>query len=202
MNLDYDIGYKDLQLFPSNIRIVYNEEGKNIAKFLKYTSFNYNDSNVWNNQNKYIQQLKTYIEKESVEYINRYIPETSIHLGRGWVQLYKTGQNIDIHHHGYSLLACVFYVSVPENGGDLILVDPRGSVIEYNIFSQESAFNATSARFIPKEGALIFFPGYMLHYTERNLSNDNRICIAANFFRTEQLTTKEKILPDEEYTSN
>ena len=67
MNLDYDIGYKDLQLFPSNIRIVYNEEGKNIAKFLKYTSFNYNDSNVWNNQNKYIQQLKTYIEKDEAK---------------------------------------------------------------------------------------------------------------------------------------
>ena len=202
MNLDYDIGYKDLQLFPSNIRIVYNEEGKNIAKFLKYTSFNYNDSNVWNNQNKYIQQLKSYIEKESIEYVNRFTPGVSIHLGRGWTQYYKPGQNIGVHHHGYSLLTCIFYVSVPEKSGDLILIDPRGSVIEYDIYQYDSALGATSARFVPQEGALIFIPGYMLHYTENNLSNDTRICIAANFFRNQHPDVKERILPDEEYTSN
>ena len=202
MKLDYEHGCKDYSLYPSNVRIVFNEEGINIAKFLKYTGFDYSKRNIWDTQNKYILQLKELIIKESHQYIITNMSNIPIHLGRAWTQMYRPSECISVHHHGYSLLTCVFYISVPEKSGDLILIDPRGSVIEYDIYRADAALGATSARFVPQEGALIFIPGYMLHYTENNLSNDTRICIAANFFRNQHPDVKERILPDEEYTSN
>lgn len=202
MLLNYDEGCRDIVAFPTNIRVIYEQQGIELAKYLNYTAFDEKKRNIWENSNIYIQKLKTYMDEQGKLFVQEKMQNIPIHLGRAWIQIYNKNQCIDVHHHAYSILTCVFYVTVPENSGDLILVDPRGSVIQYDIYRSEAALDATSIRFKPKEGSLIFFPGYMLHYTELNVNDKKRRCIAANFFRDQHPEVKERILPDEEYSSN
>lgn len=199
MILDYDRGIKDTIIFPTKVRIVYNEDTIHLAKMINSTAFDENKRNIWENtSNIYIQRLKTLMDTEGKNMSKEMMGNAPIHIGRAWTQL----NHIGIHHHAYALLTGVFYVTIPENSGDLILIDPRGSVIEYDIYNTKEAISSSSARFIPRQGALIFFPGYVLHYSEKNQTNEKRRCIAANFFRDQHPEVKERILPDEEYSSN
>ena len=82
------------------------------------------------------------------------------------VNFYKdfNGQHI---HDG--VLSGVFYLSVPKNSGNLILVDPRPVGILKNNFSIK-----------PEPLALVLFPSWLEHYVEPNLSNEPRISISFN----------------------
>jgi uncharacterized protein (TIGR02466 family) len=82
------------------------------------------------------------------------------------------------HHHPGFLLVAVYYVALPENSGDLLLIDPRGSV-NWHIFTEEHGRSSRSYhRFRPEPGLLIIQPGYLMHMVETNISLDNRISIA------------------------
>ena len=91
----------------------------------------------------------------------------------------EPGKNLDVHAHGGIAFAAVYYVNVPDNSGDLLLLDPRGGV---NWFSETAGTNSSQIyhRIKPKAGHLVVFPGFLLHEVETNKSQDTRMCIANN----------------------
>ena len=100
-------------------------------------------------------------------------------LTRSWMSRQKPGKNLDVHAHGGIAFAAVYYVNVPDNSGDLLLLDPRGGV---NWFSETAGTNSSQIyhRIKPKAGHLVVFPGFLLHEVETNKSQDVRMCIANN----------------------
>jgi uncharacterized protein (TIGR02466 family) len=86
---------------------------------------------------------------------------------------------LHVHDHGGVIVACVYYVKAPENSGDLLLIDPRGSV-NWDWESKDGFDGAKYKRVKPKEGKLVIFPGYVLHAVDPNNSKEERVSIAIN----------------------
>jgi uncharacterized protein (TIGR02466 family) len=86
------------------------------------------------------------------------------------------------HHHIALDLVGVYYNQVPENSGDLLLYETRGSI---NYVWQDPSITTDAwgrsgrvvYRIKPEVGKLIMFPNYLFHSVETNLSNSARISI-------------------------
>lgn len=88
----------------------------------------------------------------------------------------------DTPHYHYGTLVGVYYVSTPENCGDMLLHDPRGSIYWENLnFVPDDPFatkrTRTYHRIRPQSGLLVIFPSFLTHSVETNLSNQKRISI-------------------------
>jgi len=85
------------------------------------------------------------------------------------------------HHQGLDLIG-VYYVTVPENSGDILLFETRGSINrlwEDPMVTPDSMGRTGRVyyRHKPQVGTLIMFPSYIFHAVETNLSDENRISI-------------------------
>ena len=91
------------------------------------------------------------------------------------------GNNNSPHHHPECMLAVVYYVKVPENSGDILLHDPRGSIL-WRDPQARTDITWDSYRpyhkITPVPGMLLIFPGYVIHSVESNLSKEMRLSIA------------------------
>lgn len=95
--------------------------------------------------------------------------------------LYPNECDTPHHHLGLDLVG-VYWVTVPENSGDLLLIDPRGQVPwvwEEPLVTPDNQWRTGRAylRYKPKVGTLVLFPSYLFHSVETNLSNETRISI-------------------------
>ncbi len=83
-----------------------------------------------------------------------------------WFNDMGPGDRTSLHAHEEDdeLLSAVYYVTVPENSGDLVL------------YSEPAAI-----RIRPEEGLLVLFPPDLEHEVEENRSGASRLSIAFNF---------------------
>lgn len=91
------------------------------------------------------------------------------------------GQNNTPHHHPDCMLAVVYYVKVPPKSGDILLHDPRGSILWQDPQARTDVDWESYRpyhKITPVEGQLLIFPGYIVHSVENNLSDEIRISIA------------------------
>lgn len=84
---------------------------------------------------------------------------------------YKNNYNGAHTHSG--IISGVFYCHVPENSGNLVLVNPA-------VRSDGHLLRAPNYVIKPERLALILFPSWLEHYVEPNLSEDKRISISFN----------------------
>lgn len=90
-------------------------------------------------------------------------------------------KNNSPHHHPECLLAVVYYVVVPKNSGDILLHDPRGSVLWRDPQARTDVTWESYRpyhKITPTSGMLLIFPGYVVHSVETNLSKEMRLSIA------------------------
>lgn len=91
------------------------------------------------------------------------------------------GKNNSPHHHPDCMLAVVYYVKIPLNSGDILLHDPRGSILWQDPQARTDV-NWQSYRpyhkITPTPGMLLIVPGYVVHSVETNLSQEMRLSIA------------------------
>lgn len=83
-----------------------------------------------------------------------------------WLNEMKPGDVTTAHTHDDTdeILSCVYYVKVPENSGDLILIhNNEKTVIK------------------PEEGVFVYFSPDTLHEVTKNESSTSRLSIAFNF---------------------
>jgi hypothetical protein len=91
------------------------------------------------------------------------------------------GNNNSPHHHPECMLAVVYYVKVPENSGDILLHDPRGSILWKDPQARTDVTWESYRpyhKITPVPGMLLIFPGYVVHSVESNLSTEMRLSIA------------------------
>lgn len=87
-----------------------------------------------------------------------------------WAHIIEHNQSTMIHSHGDSqdALSWCYYAKYPENGGKLVFMG--------------SAFNKDFRVAVPGyEGLLVIFPGYLNHFTQRNVSGEVRVSLSGNF---------------------
>ena len=85
------------------------------------------------------------------------------------------------HIHPNNNISSAYYVTAPENSGDIVFYDPRSAnTIRAPISSNANKLNSNSFTVQPKEGLLILFPSYLHHSVNRNDSEEERIVISFN----------------------
>lgn len=99
-----------------------------------------------------------------------------------WVNINKKGDYNQKHTHlNTNVFLCgVYYVSVPENSGDIKFYDPRGPYIVGMVDHQYYSDGFTYYKIKPEEGMVIFFPPWLEHDVDTNESDEDRISIAFN----------------------
>lgn len=111
---------------------------------------------------------------------------------RSWVNHVEPGGKLTFHDHG-GHLAVSYYMSTPENCGDLLLIDSRGSTNGWDNIQENSTSrkidvanhvsNRKYVRVKPVVGRIVFFPTYVIHGVEPNFSGRTRIGLACNMER-------------------
>lgn len=108
-----------------------------------------------------------------------------------WLNINKEhGYNLP-HGHPNTHFACVYYVKVPEDSqAPIHFINPDAGKLNWasSMDKFENDWNETSYRsdlkvdytHDPKEGDLLIFPSYLLHYVEQNRCSEDRVCIAFN----------------------
>ena len=94
-----------------------------------------------------------------------------------WVNVNKTYAYNVMHSHGRADLIAIYYVVLPENSGNFVVMRNDGS--QYcNLY--QSRQDLLELTIHPKEGRLYLLPGYLWHYVEANRSEEDRISISFN----------------------
>jgi len=97
-----------------------------------------------------------------------------------WYNINPSGASNNAHDHPGCDLAGVFYVKVPENSGDLILINPH-NFVQANYINAISPLNPLEHHKVkPIEGRFVMFPAHMTHYVTKNNSKSDRMSIAMN----------------------
>jgi uncharacterized protein (TIGR02466 family) len=82
---------------------------------------------------------------------------------------------IQPHHHGMTLVSWVYYLTVGEDTGDIVFVDPKGnnswSYFTLKEIDPNKVNGMVTYKVHPKPNQLIIFPGWLEHYVEPNKSN-------------------------------
>jgi len=106
-------------------------------------------------------------------------------LGNMWANINYPGSSNAIHMHPNCLWSGSYYVTVPENSGNIYFEDPRTpSLMTMPRRNQELPVN--SRRMIesqPRAGRAIMFPAWLNHGVNENQSDQIRISIAFNFLQ-------------------
>lgn len=106
--------------------------------------------------------------------LNSHISELSF-----WVNINKSYNYNVMHSHGRADLIGIYYVSVPENSGNFVILRNDGS--QYcNLYDMNP--DLLEVNLEPKEGRLYLMPGHLWHYVEANESSSERISISFNAY--------------------
>ena len=141
--------------------------------------------NIWQIKSDALSYLKEYTSKIIKEATYDYVSggrDFEYHHFRGWINSHPPGKSLAIHGHGAPKIVMTYYIKAPQNAGDLLIIDPRGGVDwDSQIDTKNGRVDgAMFKRIEPKEGHLVFFPGFLLHMVEENKSNDYRYSLTSN----------------------
>lgn len=136
--------------------------------------------------------LKEVSSKNFVEAIKKNINATlsdmswdlekqQVKINNIWAIINQEGAFNQKHQHSNSDISAAYYVSAPENCGDIVFHDPRpATTYKHPIAKSANILNASVNSIKPEEGLLVLFPSYLEHSVNPNLSKQKRIVISFN----------------------
>ena len=127
--------------------------------------FNGRYENIYLDVNK-IPELKVIVDAANENAANILNIKQDKLVSGFWLNAMAAGDVTTAHTHDDDdeLLSCVYYIKVPENSGDLIIIDNNNKTIVK-----------------PEEGMFVFFSPDTLHEVSKNESSQSRLSIAFNF---------------------
>lgn len=165
---------------PSFIRLLKSLEAtqkpRSLRNGIKTAPINLREG-LWHDLRSFIERSYSQILSEPANY-RISTPGANIQ-GKGGFNTY--------HVHSNTILACVYYVAVPEGSGMLNIMDPRPQchfANQYCLFKNSSQIGkAQSIAVSISEGDLLIIPGWLMHSVEPNNSTLERISIPINIIR-------------------
>jgi len=101
----------------------------------------------------------------------------NFYIGNSWINKHDHLGETLYHNHGFSAISCVAYIQLPDNSGFTEFKDPH-----YEIKSLHE-YNKNLQEYFPvkvKQDDVVFFPGWLMHRSQPNLSRDQRIVLSTN----------------------
>jgi uncharacterized protein (TIGR02466 family) len=108
--------------------------------------------------------------------------DCDIALTSAWLNINDTRQCMNGEHVHRDVLSGVFYLSVPNESGKLVLQNPAINRMWNGcaLTSKKNKFTGESIRIEPVEGNILLFPSYLPHSVETNNHDEERISISFN----------------------
>ena len=141
---------------------------------------------LFTRQGIWLEQLRRHIRSATVSVLQRYMSEAeltahAINLS-GWVNVNGTGgYNVPHVHPGVHLSGC-YYVRVPaaslDRSGAIEFLNPAGTTMAEGVLGERMVSQKVTVR--PKEGQMLIFPSYLLHWVYPNQDPEERVSIAFN----------------------
>jgi len=101
-----------------------------------------------------------------------------------WFNIASFGQYQEYHNHSNSHFSLVYYVSTPDNCGNLVFqsLESITDMFALPLSKEKISFaSLKSCSYEPKESNLIIFRSNLLHMVHKNLNQEDRISISMNF---------------------
>lgn len=138
--------------------------------------------------------IHSFLEKQVEKYLKKIEPFHNWVKGEWmgfycWLNLNSRNKFNPPHLHPANHYSGVYYVSVPENSGDIYFLDPRAahralspdpSNAEANPYCLDNQYDSSVFRYKPTDGKLIIFPSWLQHYVDPNPTDNLRISIPFN----------------------
>ena len=122
--------------------------------------------------------LKEITEEFSMGVVNDLNLDLSLPKVSWWMNINKECQYNILHTHARADLIGVYYISAPENSGNLVLLRNDGSSYSH-LYQNANAGNLSFT--IPAEiGRLYIIPGHLWHYVRTSESQEDRISVSFN----------------------
>ena len=119
-----------------------------------------------------------------LDLIDRHINETcnkcfhhQLNFQNCWVNVNQRGDYNVAHKHAGATLSVVFWISTPENCGEIIFNHPS----DFSFIPEIYDDLRPTWKYKPKQGSMLIFPSYLLHFVEPSETDDKRISIAFNY---------------------
>ena len=141
--------------------------------------------NLWDVKEPWVGQLRSAVDVHCRDYVDglfsNYMKDAQPVNVEGKINIQYPNQMFPLHSHSHSHIACVYYLNVPENSGDLLLVDPRGDT-NWTDRVDGNYSNVSYERIKPRNGLMVFFPAYLSHMVEPNSSDRIRVSLVSNYY--------------------
>ena len=152
--------------------------------------------NVFDDGTAGLAELRAAIVEAQADYIRRFMPDfregRDLYM-RGWINIYRPGQNIRAHHHPGIHLTAACYLDdgygdrVPDGParlapGALLFHDPRGPRPWFGETAGDPGAGADAPVFalVPRTGMLVVFPGWLVHETVPHDGPRRRIVLSCD----------------------
>jgi len=101
--------------------------------------------------------------------------QTNAIIDGSWVNLHPPGAWTKDHSHGIAAISVVLYLDQPEDGGNLEFQNPL--FYQWSGYPKENELWKTVEI---KTGDVLMFPGWLVHRTQKNQSQNNRVVMSMN----------------------
>lgn len=101
-----------------------------------------------------------------------------------WINISQPGNFQEYHKHPLSHFSAVFYLKVPDNSGKLVFKSHEAEDDMFPLILEAGPIQFPSYKtnaIVPGSKRLIIFRSNINHMVEKNLSDGDRISLAANF---------------------
>ena len=140
-------------------------------------------SNELNLRDPKLRPLISHIEQQTNLFASRYYTN-KFKLSHMWININPTGGFNKSHTHAGSMFSGVYYVTTPQDCGNLFFERPNMETIHCYDWSYDkteyNSLNSPSWWMPSEEHTCYIFPAYMRHYTDPNRSESDRISISFN----------------------
>jgi len=98
-----------------------------------------------------------------------------------WFNIYKKYDYQEVHHHGDTVLSCVYFVKSNEKSSFLVLYNPT-EIFDGNIgYTEGNELNWSNYKIPPIKNSLVIFRSYLKHCVAQHMDKSLRITISGNY---------------------
>ena len=103
-------------------------------------------------------------------------------MSESWYNLSLKGSFQEGHVHARNVFSCVYYASVPEGSGNLLLYSNENEMMPLHNIKEYNGYNSLTYHVKPQEGLLVIFKSSIRHMVEVGHNDDPRISLSFNFY--------------------
>ena len=164
---------------------------KSVKDFAKDNPVSEHKSNQWGYQSPKdlhrlpeLAPLFNYVTKMAYNAAESISLQKNFAIMEAWANINSSRQCMNHQHTHGGVFSGIFYLKVPEESGQLFLVNPaiNPSWQGASLVEKPTQYTSESIFVNPKEGSIIIWPSYLPHAVGTNNHDEERISIAFNLY--------------------